>query len=47
MEKEAGKKHKSLFLEIQRMWNVKYTIIPVIIGATSIVTKGLKKVWKP
>jgi inosine-uridine nucleoside N-ribohydrolase len=28
---------------IQRMWNLKCTIIPVIIGATEIVTKSLKK----
>jgi hypothetical protein len=26
------------------MWNMKCFIIPVIIGATGIVTKGLKKV---
>jgi hypothetical protein len=25
------------------MWNVKCVIIPVVIGATGIVTKGLKK----
>jgi hypothetical protein len=25
------------------MWNVKYMIVPVIIGVTGIVTKGLKK----
>jgi hypothetical protein len=25
------------------MWNMKYFVIPVIIGATGIVTKGLKK----
>jgi hypothetical protein len=24
------------------MWNMKYFVIPVIIGATGIVTKGLK-----
>jgi predicted homoserine dehydrogenase-like protein len=24
------------------MWNLKCTVIPVIIGATGIVTKGLK-----
>ena len=42
--KEAGKKiHKSLCIEIQRMWDMKYLIIPVIIGATGRVTKGLKK----
>jgi hypothetical protein len=25
------------------MWNMKYVIIPVITGATEIVTRGLKK----
>jgi len=29
--------------EIQRMWNLKCTIVPVIIGATGIVTRSLKK----
>jgi hypothetical protein len=42
-QKEAEKKpkYKSLCIEIQRMWNTKCMIIPVIIGATGIVTKGL------
>ena len=45
VQKEAEKKlkYKSLCIKIQRMWNLKYTIIPVIIGATGIVTKSLKK----
>ena len=30
-------------MQIQHMWNVKYMIIPVIIGATGIVTESLKK----
>jgi hypothetical protein len=30
-------------MEIQQMWNVKYMIIPAIIGSTGIVTKALKK----
>jgi hypothetical protein len=36
-------KYKSLCTEIQRMWNLKCTIIPVIIGATGIVTRSLRK----
>jgi hypothetical protein len=36
-------KYKSLCIEIQRMWNLKCRIIPVIIGATGIVTRNLKK----
>jgi hypothetical protein len=30
-------------IEIQIMWNMKYFVIPVIMGATGIVTKGIKK----
>jgi hypothetical protein len=29
-------------MEIQRMWNVKFKIVPVIIGATGRVTEGLR-----
>ena len=34
-QKEAKKelKYKSMCIEIQRMWNLKCTIVPVIIGA--------------
>jgi len=44
-QKEAEKelKYNSLGIEIQRMWNLKCTIIPVIIGATGIVTRSLRK----
>jgi hypothetical protein len=41
MQKEAEK--KSLGIELQRMWNLKCMIIPVIIGATGIVTRCLRK----
>jgi hypothetical protein len=45
VQKEAERKlkHKSIDIEIQRMWNLKCTIIPVIIGATGIITKSLRK----
>jgi hypothetical protein len=44
IEKEFEKKlkYKKLSMEIQRMWNMKCFVIPVIIGATGIVIKGLK-----
>jgi len=45
VQKEAEKKlkYRSLCIEIQRIWNLKCTIIPVIIGATGIVTRSLRK----
>ena len=42
-EAEKQLEYKSLCTEIQRMWNLICMIIPVIIGATGIVTKGLKE----
>ena len=42
-EAESMLKYKSLCIEIQRMWNLKCTIVPVITGATGIVTRSLMK----
>jgi hypothetical protein len=42
-ESEKKLKYKNLSVEIRRMWNMKCFVIPVITGATEIVTKGLKK----
>jgi hypothetical protein len=42
-EEEKKLKYKNLCIEILRMWNLKCTIIPVIIGATGIVTRSLRK----
>ena len=40
MKKEVEiSKHKDLMTEIQRMWNVKTKVIPVITGATGTISK--------
>ena len=45
IKKEAEKilKYKDLTIQIQRMWNVKTKVIPVIIGATGTVSKTFSK----
>jgi hypothetical protein len=37
IKKEAEKILKCLTIEIQRMWNVKTRVMPVIIGATRTI----------
>jgi len=43
--KEAEKilKYKDLSIEIQRMWNVKTKVIPVIIGVTGTISKSFRR----
>jgi hypothetical protein len=45
IKKEAEKilKYEDLTIEIQRMWNVKTKVIPVIIGATGTNSKLYRK----
>jgi len=45
IKKEAEKflKYKDLTIEVQRMWNVKTKVIPVIIGATGTISKSFRK----
>jgi hypothetical protein len=45
IQKEAEEilKYKDLTTEIQRMWNVKTRVIPVLIGATGTISKSFRK----
>ena len=45
IKKEAENilKYKDPTTEIQRMWNVKTRVIPVIIGATGTISKSFRK----
>jgi len=40
---EKSLKYKDLTIEIQRMWNVKTKVIPVITGATGTISKSFRK----
>ena len=44
-QKECEKKNKYLDLarKLKKLWNMQVTIIPIVIGAFGIVTKGLLK----
>ena len=43
--KECGKKDKYLDLarELKKLWNMKVTIVQIVIGALGTITKGLSK----
>jgi len=42
-ENEKVLKYKDLTIEIQRTWNVKTKVIPVIIGATGTISRSFRK----
>ena len=43
--KQSGKKDKYLDLarELKKLWNMKVTIVPIVIGVLGTITKGLLK----
>ena len=43
-ETEEILKYEDLTIEIQRMWNVKTKVIPVIVGATGTTSKSFSKI---
>jgi hypothetical protein len=45
IKREAEKilKYKVLTIEIQRMWNVKAEVVPVVTGATGTISKSFRK----
>ena len=45
-QKESEKKDKYLDLarELKKLWNMKVTIVPIVIGALGTITKGLFKI---
>jgi hypothetical protein len=45
IKKEAEKilYYKYLTIEIQRMWNIKTSVIPIRIGATGTISKSFRK----
>ena len=42
-EWEKRDKYLDLARELKKLWNMKVTIIPIVIGAFAMVTKGLLK----
>ena len=42
-ERDKRLKYQDLRVEIERMWNVKAEVTPVIIGHTGMVKKGIKR----
>ena len=42
-EREKKDKYHDLARELKKLWNMKITIVPIVIGAFGIITKGLLK----
>jgi hypothetical protein len=44
--KRRLERYRNITTEVQRMWNMKRFVIPVITGVKRIVTKRLRNTWK-
>ena len=42
-EREKIEKYQHLRLEIQRMWNIKASVVPVVVGALGATSNNLEK----
>ena len=42
-EMEKIGKYKDLIIQLKKLWNMKITVIPIIVGALGTVPKGLEK----
>ena len=42
-ESEKKDKYQDLAWELKKLWNMKVTVVPIVIGALGTVTKGLVK----
>ena len=42
-EREKKEKYLDLTRELKKLWNLKVTIVPIVIGAFGTITKGLLK----
>ena len=42
-ESEKKDKYRDLARELKKLWNMKITIVPIVIGALGTITKGLLK----
>ena len=45
-KKNKNNKYLDLARELKTLWNMKVTIVPIVIGAFGTITKGLLKAWK-
>ena len=42
-ESEKTNKYLDLVRELKKLWNIKVTVIPIVVGTLGIIPKGLEK----